>query len=302
MNTLDIVRQTAEQELNSKVTVIPFGNMTINQVFRIVTENDERYIFKIYSNSDWPEKGKLLFIDRKLTELGVPHANIVKYGSAEAFPNGYNIERCMTGTTCDKADLSDRELADIFSKLGAFAGRVHAVKFDKFGYIGNGSPDYASFEEFIGEFFEDISANLVRQKLYDAKSLAAAEEKILNGVKSVRGLSAVLCHGDLSDKNIMLDKAGEICLIDYDDAHALPWVCDAARLVFWMRMNYSRADADRYRTAFLHAYNGDIQLYETAEDALLAWYGVDMMSFSAGTPAFVPAERIFKEALSNLEI
>jgi len=79
-----------------------FENVENNTVYKIETDS-KPYIFKIYSSKKWPEDGKLLFVNRKLKEHKIPHAEILAFSHGDInFPNGYLIEECLPGTTADR--------------------------------------------------------------------------------------------------------------------------------------------------------------------------------------------------------
>ena len=67
-------------------------------------------------------------------------------------------------------------------------------------------------------------------------------------------LPSVLCHGDLSKKNVILRDDGDITLIDWDDAMALNWMADISRLTFWMKQNYNEQEYTLFRRVFLDHY------------------------------------------------
>jgi hypothetical protein len=77
-NDTDIITKVFERNIRQRVSSIhKFENVTNNSVYRIETELSS-YIFKIYK-CGWPEEGKLLFVEKKLTEYNIPHAKIFFY-------------------------------------------------------------------------------------------------------------------------------------------------------------------------------------------------------------------------------
>ena len=117
--------------------------------------------------------------------------------------------------------------ANLFKKLAAFVGRIHSIKFSKYGYIGSGSPFEDTYSEYIFDSFDDNTENLRKKGLFTEDKLLEIKNKLYSSLKLCDELPPVLCHGDLSKKNIMMQDTGEIILIDYDDVTAIPWVCDA---------------------------------------------------------------------------
>ncbi|BCN29007.1 phosphotransferase [Anaeromicropila herbilytica] len=115
---IDIIIKVFERNMKQSVcSVHRYENVTNNTVYRIDTKL-KSYIFKIY-RSGWPEEGKLLFIDKKLTEHEIPHAKIFVYNrDNKEFTNGYLIEECLPGTTADRITMSNNQTIELFRKLG----------------------------------------------------------------------------------------------------------------------------------------------------------------------------------------
>ncbi|MDE7238799.1 MAG: phosphotransferase, partial [Lachnospiraceae bacterium] len=84
--------------------------------------------------------------------------------------------------------------------------------------------------------------------------LRKMKEKFLGTMRDFEDLPSVLCHGDLSKKNIIMQDHGEILLIDWDDATAFNWMADISRLTFWMKLNYNEQDCVLFRNTFLKHY------------------------------------------------
>lgn len=62
---------------------------TNNNVFRVTAGNKD-YIFKIYRSKDWPEDGKLLFINSKLQEYQIKSVKIIAFDRNDPdFSNGF---------------------------------------------------------------------------------------------------------------------------------------------------------------------------------------------------------------------
>ena len=80
------------------------------------------------------------------------------------------------------------------------------------------------------------------------------KEKIFDTMYDFEDLPSVLCHGDLSKKNIIIQDNGKISLIDWDDAKASNWMTDIAQLTFWMKLNYSEQERTLFRHTFWEHY------------------------------------------------
>lgn len=288
MDNIDIIINTFESSIGRAVrSVRIFDNAPNNQVFKIDTDL-QPYIFKIYAKRDWPEDGKLPFINRKLDEYKIPHAKLFVFDRENAsFPNGYLIEDFLPGTTADRLTLSFDENIKLYEKLALLVSRVHQIKVENYGYTGSGIAGWTSFSEFIYDMFDDCTSALREQNIIDAMRLDTIRHYIRDKFKDCDHYPAVICHGDLSTKNILVN-SDEIVLIDWDDAQSLCWMADIARLTFWMKLNYDSKSADAYKKAFLDSYKTeyDKSEYEKLESALHVWYGLDYLNFSVGAPEY----------------
>lgn len=296
---IDIITKVFERNMKQSVrSVHRFENVTNNSVYRIDTEL-QSYIFKIYK-SEWPEDGKLLFVDKKLTEHNIPHAKIFVYNRENAeFTNGYLIEECLPGTTADMLALSKNQTTQLFKKLGALVSQIHQIKLTRYGYIGGGIAEWSEFSEFMYNSFDENTNNLLSQNLAKHSEIEAIWGKIHQRLKVCDKYPPVLCHTDLSTKNVLIHE-DSITLIDWDDAYSLCWVADIAHLTLWMKQEYG-SNAEVYRTAFLDNYKTEYDknvFYET-EDFLHVRYGLENLNYFIGTPQYDSSKSILKESLEK---
>jgi Ser/Thr protein kinase RdoA (MazF antagonist) len=300
LDNIILIKNTFEEKMNIPVKSIhQFENVQNNQVFKIETEALP-YIFKIYS-SGWPEDGKLPFVSQKLDEYKIPHAKLFVFNrDNDNFPNGYLIEECLPGITADRIMMSGDETIKLFAKLAELVSRVHQIRLKNFGYTGGGVAMWTTFSEFIYDMFNDCTSNLRAHNLIDAASLETIREELHKRLTVCDQFPSVLCHGDLSTKNILVH-ADEIVLIDWDDTQSLCWMADIARLTFWMKLNYDGDTADTYRKVFLDRYETeyDKNIFFEMEDALHVWYGLDYLNFSVGNPQYQYQYKNVKAILQN---
>jgi len=297
----ELIKLKAENILGETViSVIPFTNITNNYVYKINT-NHKKYILKIYK-SGWPEDGKLTFVNRKLNECKIPCAKIVYYNHDDGdLQSGLLIEEFLTGSIADKVNLTVEQETELFKKLAVFARRLHSIKFLKYGYIGNGEPFEDTYSEYVYDAFDDNTESLRTNSLFSGDELSEIKEKLYISLKLCDKLPPVLCHGDLSKKNIMIQDNGEIVLIDYDDVTAIPWICDVARLTLWMKLNYNIEKALYLRNVFMENYpTQEKEIFYTSENALHVWECLGYMNFFAGTEMFETVKKMFVEAWDNL--
>ncbi len=282
-----IIKETFECQIKKSVKSIhKFENVPNNQVYKIETES-QPYIFKIYS-SGWPEDNKLPFVVNKLDEYKIPHAKLFVFDRGDSnFPHGYLIEECLQGITADRLKMSIDETKKLFEKLAVLVSQVHQIKLKNFGYTGGGIAMWTTFSEFIYDMFDDCTSNLRVNNLICAASLETIKQELHKKLIVCDQFPSVLCHGDLSTKNILVH-SDEIVLIDWDDTQSLCWMADIARLTFWMKLNYDEETADTYRKVFLNRYETeyDKNIFYEIEDTLHVWYGLDYLNFSVGNPHY----------------
>ncbi len=276
-----------ESKTQEKVcSVHRYEDVPNNSVYRIETDA-KPYIFKAYSSRGWPEDGKLPYVNKKLNEHNIPHAALCAFDRKdERFPNGYLIEECLPGTTADRLTLTRAENVALFEKLAELMSRVHRIKMSGYGYIGGGAAGWSSFSKFMGDSLGDNITFLRERGLLDNSEAESLESEIVTRLKICDSSPSVLCHGDLSLKNVLVSR-DDITLIDWDDAYALCWAADIANLTLWMKRTY-RSDAEIYRKAFLDRYqtDDDINLFYQTEDILHVRYGLDLLNFFSGNPNY----------------
>lgn len=296
---IDIITKVFERNMKQSVrSVHRYENVTNNSVYRIDTEL-QSYIFKIYS-SGWPEDGKLLFIDKKLTDYDIPHAKIFAYNREnKEFTNGYLIEECLPGTTADRLTLSESQTIELFEKLGYLVSQIHQIKLKGYGYIGGGVANWSKFSEFMYNSFDENTNYLLAQNLVKRADIEAIWSEIYQKLKICDKCPPVLCHTDLSTKNILINE-NSITLIDWDDAYSLCWVADVAHLTFWMKHEYGN-NTVVYRKAFLDNYKTehDMNVFYETEDWLHVRYGLENLNYFIGTPQYDSFKVILMDSLER---
>ena len=275
---------------------------TNNSVYKIETDAGA-YIFKVYAHKGWPEDGKRLFVNQKLKEHNIPYAQILAFSPGdEYFPTGYLIEEFLPGTTADRLGLSGSDALQFHQKLASLVSRVHRIKMQNYGYIGDGRPAlWKTFSEFAYDALGDYAIQLVEKNMLAADKFEAIALEIRKQTKICDGVPSVLNHGDLSKKN-MLVHAGEITLIDWDDAHSLCWMDDIALLTWLLKLEYSDDMAGLYRKAFLDSYEHDKDLFEQSEDILHVRHGLEHLVFYAGKPQYERVRTRLRESLERCGI
>ena len=260
----DDVKAAAESVLGAGVHVagrLDFGN--VNSVYRVAAAG-RSYALKVFTHADWPERGKLPWVESVLARGGVPRARLVHYTrEAGHFPHGFSLCEFVEGENC-KAAIRRGGLtpAAYFELAGALLKRVHAVSLPLYGYIGDGG---GMCEDFVGWLLGcDVRDGLreVDDGTRPADTLyALIERKTGPALRRYESrFRPSLVHGDCTPKNGVLTGEGLLVLVDWDEAVGGFWVRDYAGLTYWY--SYTRKDggepgdagAGEARAAFFRGY------------------------------------------------
>src|SRR5690606_916040 len=284
------IRNKVGELLRAEVNHIQkLENVNNNIVFKLIADKNP-YIFKIYKQQTWPEDGKLIFVNNRLTENNISCAKIITFDRSDTyFKTGYLIEECLPGLNADHIIFDLTSGKEFYKKLAKLVSKVHRIKIENYGYIGNGKAGYHSFLDFMNDKVDEIANALINKNLLDKNGLLELKKSVLDKLSLCEDLPPVLNHGDLSTKNIMVDEYGELTLIDWDDAMSLNWIADISRMTYWMKFQYSENEYELYRNTFLESYStAEYAKYDfnDFENTYHVWIGLDHLNYYANTPNY----------------
>jgi aminoglycoside phosphotransferase (APT) family kinase protein len=255
---------------------LPVGN--VNRVYKVRAAG-RAYAVKIFRHADWPEAGKLPWVESRLKLHNVPHAELIYHTrEGQHFPHGFSVSEFVEGDNCKAAMREGRLTPAAYSEMaGALLRRVHEVSVPLYGYIGDG---VGMDEDFVGWTLACEVGDSLRE-IKDGSEPAETlyplierkAEPVLRRYES--RFKPVLVHADCTPKNAILragarDGEAPLVLVDWDEAIAGFWVRDYARLTYWYSHDYKdgalAANADEIRDAFLRGYGEtDFDRAELAE-------------------------------------
>ncbi len=249
------------------------GHRTNNLVCSF-TAAGGRYFLKLFRSRDWPEDGKIPFVYQCLARHGIPHAELIAYSRDDAIrPGGYLIERRVEGTSADRVQMDREQEAGFYAGLAELVSDLHRIGITNYGYIGSGIACYDRIDDFFRDEWERLEDEL-KDTLPEAQ-IETLKGRFFGVMRGFEDLPPVLCHGDLSRKNVIIGDHGGNTLIDWDDAIALNWMADVSRLTFRMRLDESEQAYSLFRSSFLEHYRASsgragFDLFESAYHIYLA--------------------------------
>ena len=286
-----LIERAVESVLNT--AVMGSARMTggeVNDTYKVETE-DRAFVVKVFKR-DWPEEGKLPWIERHLTQYEVPHAKLVYYSKNDFhFPHGFSISEYIEGQNAlDAIAGGSLSLETYYSQIGALLRLAHQIPARQYGYIGHGPGGMYT------TFTEHKLIHEVRDRLREIEDIDSFEKNIYRRIEEkVRRQLApfehrfkpALIHADPVPKNAVSTTDNRLVLIDWDEAIAGAWIADFAKLTY--SHNYSNPFGgtedltnNEMRDAFFRGYGtvefsaGEIAVME---NALHIIYSVDLLPF-----------------------
>ncbi|MEO3946326.1 aminoglycoside phosphotransferase family protein [Gorillibacterium sp. CAU 1737] len=297
------IREKVEELLHAKVDKIEkMENVPNNYVYKLLV-GTKPYIFKQYKQRSWPEDEKLLFVNRKLIEHQIDCAKLITFDRCDPyFENGYLLEECLPGVTADHRNFDLESGKEFYKQFARLVSRVHRIPIENYGYIGSGIASCGSFIEFMEEKYDEISSDLISKRLFEESHLQEIKKPVMDRLRLCESLPAVLNHGDLSTKNVMIDPQGGLTLIDWDDAMSYNWIADLSRMTYWMKFYYNDAEYTAFKNAFMEHYRTDHSIgdFHTFENTFHVWIGLDHLNYETDPLLYENRLACFKETVEKL--
>jgi len=255
------IPQAVERALGVKVLSterIKLG--IINRVYRVETDGG-RFVVKVFRSRNWPEEGKLQWVEKQLATLEILYPKIVFFSlDPSIFPNGFTITEHIEGrdawAAIDDGSLTKERFCE---ELGHILRAVHSIRVKAFGHLCDGHGVYSDFvEQRLQRTPKDVDQlagpDGRDEDLYDIVR-SQARQRLLPFEHSYR---PVLTHGDTNPHNCILTESGQLALVDWDNAASSIWLRDYAHLTYRLFKSLQEEVADESeenaREAFFKAY------------------------------------------------
>ena len=224
---------------------------SVNKVFLVETENF-KFIFRTNNLNSFDEYEKERWAANRAINKNIPTPQILKTG---VFDNqAFSIQNYVEGVE-GREFSGDKKF--IWKKLGEYARQIHTVKIGGFGLKlgdmteGDCKTLWLKYLDYNIESLKDKNDKLPELGVVTRKQ----SELIGNIFENLRSRSFLfgLNHGDLSLRNIIVDNAGTIHLLDWGSAEAS--IVPHHDLIQLLKMNMQEnAPSDPELEYFLDGY------------------------------------------------
>jgi Ser/Thr protein kinase RdoA (MazF antagonist) len=230
------IQPAVESALDIRVlSVSKIKSGEVNHVYKVETDK-KAVLVRVFRYENWPEKGKLEWIEKQFVKHRVPHAKLLFLSRRKSwFPNGFMITEFIRGKPADEA-LRDGNLSknDFYRHLGRLLEKVHRIRLKKFGdWHGTygTDPDLLSF---VLPRIPQRLDELKKTPYYNKRMAQKAKVKVASLLMPMKSkLKPVLTHGDPGTDNCIWSNDKKLILIDWDNARSSAWVRDYADRMWW---------------------------------------------------------------------
>ncbi len=306
------IKPAVERVLRVRVLgVSKINSGEVNHVYKVQLQK-KNVLVRVFRHKDWPEDGKLQWIEKQFRRYGIPHAKMLFYDRSEKrFPNGFMISEFIEGkSAADAIKAGELSTSRFYVEDAKLLEKVHRIKCKKFGYwdgkrLGT-KPDFASF------YFPRIKRKLDRfksTKHYDANLAKEVETKVKRLLQpSLKKLKPVLTHGDPGRDNCIWNKEKGLILVDWDNVMSSVWLRDYADLMYWESYAAQLSNVPKTRMvdaqrSFLKGY-GKIEFskkeIERITSAIFIMKAVDLLPYYYFDQRNMPVFRKTRQRLNTL--
>lgn len=258
--TLDNKIATAvSRALNASLTnCVKLKNGEVNHVYEIDTDKG-KVIARVFKYDNWPEDGKLQWIEKNLAKHKIPHARMIYFTrSKKFFPHGFMISKFVPGIDGSEAIEQGRlSLSRSYLEKGKILKKIHKIKIKKFGAINAGKGVSDNFLEYKLKRANRFLKRLIKDNVLPADSPAKLNKKVRTLIEPFnKSFRPVLVHGDATRKNTIWSEDNCIVLIDWDNAWSGIAIWDYIELSWWWRHLKIWQDPVKVKTARTSFFKG----------------------------------------------
>ena len=226
---------------DSQIRVVPILRRgSVNKVFIVEATNQKLVVRMRDKNESLEEYTKEAWCIEKALVRSIPVATVLDVGVFEE--HAFMIQAYIEG---DEGRDSVFPRSDIWHQLGKYAKEIHSIEVAGFGLTltdltqGNSRASWLEYLDYniesLNENDELLKLNVVTQS---QSTLIRTLFEELKGQSFDFGLN----HGDLSLKNVIVDKTGKITLVDWGSAEAS--IVPHHDLIQMLKMNMLENDPD----------------------------------------------------------
>ena len=235
-----------------QVSVVPIlGKGSVNKVFIVeeakakvvVRMNDDRAALDEYTKEGW--------CIEKAAAKGVPVSDVLEVGMFEE--HAFMIQTYITGDEGRNSQLSRNH---VWQQLGKYAKLIHSIEVVGFGLKMSDLTEGDYRKSWLKYLDYNINSLNERDELLRLNVVNESQSKIIRAIfenLKEKPFNFGLNHGDISLKNVIVDEAGGVNLIDWGSAEAS--IVPHHDLIEILKMNMLENAPDKEEIqAFLNGY------------------------------------------------
>jgi aminoglycoside phosphotransferase len=227
------------------------GKGCVNKIFNVEVTTQKVVIRMSDRNGALDEYCKEKWCIEQAAALGIPVPSVISVGQCEE--NAYIVQSYIAGE--DGIDSPAPKLGT-WRELGKYARLIHSIGVHGFGLRMCDVMEGDARKSWLQYLESNIECLTENDPLIKLKVLTQLQSKLIREVFAklrVREFTFGLNHGDISLKNIIVDKQGRVHLLDWGSAEA--GIVPHYDLIEMLMMNMMKGDpSDAELRAFLDGY------------------------------------------------